>query len=57
MDASLSRLFRKIGVELMESQELTSEILLESVLECTDFVVNEVPKLIQCSNREIKARR
>jgi len=29
----------------MESQELTSEILLESVLECTDFVVNEVPNL------------
>ena len=45
MDASLSRLFRKIGVELMESEELTSKILLESVLECTNFVVNEVPNL------------
>ena len=37
MDASLSRLFRKVGVELMESEELTSKILLESVLECTNF--------------------
>ena len=45
MDASLSSLFRKIGVELMESEELTSKILLESVLECTNFVVNEVPNL------------
>ena len=45
MDASLSRLFRKIGVELMESEELTSKILLESVLECTNFVVNEIPNL------------
>ena len=42
MDASLSRLFRRIGVELMESEELTSKILLENVLECTKFVVNEV---------------
>ena len=29
----------------MEPKELTSEILLESVLECTNFVVNEVPNL------------
>ena len=29
----------------MESEELTSKILLESVLECTNFVVNEVPNL------------
>ena len=45
MDASLSSLFRKIGVKSMEPKELTSGILLESVLECTDFVVNEVPNL------------
>ena len=45
MDASLSSLFRKIGVKSMEPKELTSEILLESVLECTNFVVNEVPNL------------
>ena len=51
MDASLSRLFRKIGVELMESEELTSKILLESVLECTDFVVNEVPNLYSAVNK------
>ena len=43
MDASLSSLFRKIGVKSMEPKELTSGILLESVLECTSFVVNEVP--------------
>ena len=54
MDASLSRLFRKIGVELMESQELTSEILLESVLECTDFVVNEVPNLYSAVIERLK---
>jgi len=54
MDASLSRLFRKIGVELMESQELTSEILLESVLECTDFVVNEVPNLYSALIERLK---
>ena len=29
----------------MEPKELTSGILLESVLECTSFVVNEVPNL------------
>lgn len=29
----------------MEPKELTFEILLESVLECTNFVVNEVPNL------------
>ena len=45
MDASLSSLFRKIGVKSMEPKELTSVILLESVLECTSFVVNEVPNL------------
>ena len=45
MDASLSSLFRKIGVKSMEPKELTSGILLESVLECTNFVVNEVPNL------------
>ena len=45
MDASLSRLFRKIGVKSMEPKELTSGILLESVLECTSFVVNEMPNL------------
>ena len=45
MDASLSRLFRKIGVKSMDPKELTSGILLESVLECTSFVVNEVPNL------------
>ena len=54
MDASLSRLFRKIGVELMESQELTSAILLESVLECTDFVVNEVPNLYSALIERLK---
>ena len=45
MDASLSSLFRKIGVKSMEPKELTSGILLESVLECTSFEVNEVPNL------------
>ena len=45
MDASLSSLFRKIGVKSMEPKELTSGILLESDLECTSFVVNEVPNL------------
>lgn len=45
MDESLSSLFRKIGVKSMEPKELTSGILLESVLECTSFVVNEVPNL------------
>ena len=45
MDASMSSLFRKIGVKSMEPKELTSGILLESVLECTSFVVNEVPNL------------
>ena len=54
MDASLSRLFRKIGVELMESEELTSTILLESVLECTDFVVNEVPNLYSAVIERLK---
>ena len=45
MDASQSSLFRKIGVKSMEPKELTSGILQESVLECTSFVVNEVPNL------------
>lgn len=54
MDASLSRLFRKIGVELMESEELTSKILLESVLECTNFVVNEVPNLYRAVMERLK---
>ena len=54
MDASLSRLFRKIGVELMESEELTSKILLESVLECTNFVVNEVPNLYSAVIERLK---
>lgn len=54
MNASLSRLFRKIGVELMESEELTSKILLESVLECTDFVVNEVPNLYSAVIERLK---
>ena len=54
MDASLSRLFRKIGVELMESKELTSKILLESVLECTNFVVNEVPNLYSAVIERLK---
>ncbi|MDO1511032.1 hypothetical protein [Neisseria sp. MVDL19-042950] len=35
----------KIGVEQMEPQELTNEILLESVLDCTDFIMNEVSNL------------
>ena len=54
MDASLSRLFRKIGVELMESEELTSKILRESVLECTNFVVNEVPNLYSAVMERLK---
>ena len=54
MDASLSSLFRKIGVELMESEELTSKILLESVLECTNFVVNEVPNLYSAVMERLK---
>ncbi|MDO1517295.1 MULTISPECIES: hypothetical protein [unclassified Neisseria] len=29
----------------MEPQELTNEILLESVLDCTDFIMNEVSNL------------
>ena len=54
MDASLSRLFRKIGVELMESEELTSKILLENVSECTSFVVNEVPNLYNAVIERLK---
>ena len=54
MDASLSSLFRKIGVKSMEPKELTSEILLESVLECTNFVVNEVPNLYSAVMERLK---
>ena len=54
MDASLSSLFRKIGVELMESEELTSKILLENVLECTKFVVNEMPNLYSAVMERLK---
>ena len=38
----------------MESEELTSKILLESVLECTNFVVNEVPNLYSAVIERIK---
>ena len=38
----------------MESEELTSKILLESVLECTDFVVNEVPNLYSALIERLK---
>ena len=38
----------------MESEELTSKILLESVLECTDFVVNEVPNLYSAVIERLK---
>ena len=54
MDASLSSLFRKIGVKSMEPKELTSGILLESVLECTSFVVNEVPNLYSAVMERLK---
>ena len=54
MDASLSSLFRKIGVKSMEPKELTSEILLESVLECTNFVVNEIPNLYSAVMERLK---
>lgn len=54
MDTSLTSLFKKIGVELMESEELTSKILLESVLECTNFVVNEVPNLYSAVMERLK---
>ena len=56
MDASLSSLFRKIGVALMESAELTSKILLDSVLECTNFVVNEVPNLYSAVIERLKKK-
>ena len=45
---------RQVGVELMESEELTSKILLESVLECTNFVVNEVPNLYSAVIERLK---
>ena len=38
----------------MESEELTSKILLESVLECTNFVVNEVPNLYSAVMERLK---
>ena len=38
----------------MESEELTSKILLESVLECTNFVVNEVPNLYSAVIERLK---
>ena len=38
----------------MEPKELTSEILLESVLECTNFVVNEVPNLYSAVMERLK---
>ena len=56
MDTSLTSLFKKIGVELMESKELTSKILLESVLECTNFVVNEVPNLYSAVIERLKKK-
>ena len=31
----------------MESQELTNEVLLESILDCTHFVSHEVPNLFK----------
>jgi len=31
----------------MEPQELTNEVLLESILECTHFVSQEVPNLFK----------
>lgn len=41
----------------MEPKELTSEILLESVLECTNFVVNEIPNLYSAVMERLKKRR
>lgn len=38
----------------MQSEELTSKILLESVLECTNFVVNEVPNLYSTVMERLK---
>lgn len=38
----------------MESKELTSKILLESVLECTNFVVNGVPNLYSAVMERLK---
>ena len=40
----------------MEPKELTSEILLESVLECTNFVVNEIPNLYSAVMERLKRR-
>ena len=38
----------------MESKELTSKILLENVLECTKFVVNEMPNLYSAVIERLK---
>lgn len=38
----------------MESEELTSKILLENVLECTKFVVNEMPNLYSAVMERLK---
>ena len=40
----------------MESEELTSKVLLESVLECTNFVVNEVPNLYSAVIERLKKK-
>ena len=37
----------------MKPQELTNEILLESILDCTDFVSNEVPNLYNRAKRNM----
>ena len=37
----------------MEPQELTNEILLESILDCTDFVSNEVPNLYKSVKKSL----
>jgi hypothetical protein len=38
----------------MLPKELTAKILLESVLECTDFIVNEVPNLYNAVIEKLK---
>ena len=37
----------------MEPQELTNEILLESILDCTDFVSNELPNLYKSVKKSL----
>lgn len=37
----------------MEPQELTNEILLESILDCTDFVSNEVLNLYKSVKKSL----